>query len=100
MSSPTTSSTGPVITVPYADCTLQTCPIAAAQLPYAPNLFGNALYLSIFSLCLALNLIFGVWFRTWGYAVGMVTGCVLEVLGYVGRVKMHFNPFPSDPFML
>jgi hypothetical protein len=95
-----TTSALPTPTVPYNECTLQLCPIVDAQLPYAPNLAGNALYLAIFSLCLALNLLFGLWYRTWGYLVGMTIGCVLEILGYVGRIQMHFNPFPQNPFFL
>jgi hypothetical protein len=74
--------------------------MAAAQLPYAPNLAGNILFLAIFSFCLLFNLLVGLWFRTWGYLVAMALGCVLEILGYVGRVMMHYNPFPQNPFLL
>ena len=98
--SSTTSSAGPTITVPYDQCTLELCPIAAAQLPYVPNLAGNALYLSIFSTCLVANAVFGIWYRTWGYMVSMMIGCMLEIIGYTGRVQMHFNPFPQNPFFL
>jgi hypothetical protein len=98
--SATTSAAGPVLTVPYDECTLQLCPIAAAQLPYDPNLAGNVLYLSIFSFCFVVNAVLGLWFRTWSYMVAMLLGCLLEVLGYVGRVQMHFNPFPQNPFFL
>jgi hypothetical protein len=98
--SSTTSAQGPLITVPYSQCTLDLCPIEAAQIPYAPNLAGNVLYLSIFSAALLANLVLGIWYRTWGYLVVMTFGCVLEVLGYVGRVQMHFNPFPEDSFLL
>jgi hypothetical protein len=98
--SSTTTALASQPTVPFDECTLQTCPIAEAQLPYAPNLAGNVLYLAIFSFCLLFNLIVGVWSRTWGYMVAMSIGCLLEVLGYVGRVQMHYNPFPQNPFFL
>jgi hypothetical protein len=101
MSATTTASSAlPEITIPYSECTLSTCPVEIAQMPYAPNLAGNVLYMSIFSVCLVVNIGIGAWHRTWGYLVSMVFGCVLEVLGYMGRVKMHFNPFPEDPFLL
>ncbi|KAF2094125.1 putative RTA1 domain protein [Rhizodiscina lignyota] len=87
-------------TVPYDECTLKIYPVFFAQLPYAPNLAGNVLYLSIFAFCLALNLSLGFWYRTWGYLVGMSIGCLLEVLGYVGRIQTHHNPFPQNPFLL
>jgi hypothetical protein len=98
--SATLSATGSKVTIPYDQCTLQTCPVSQAQLPYAPNLAGNVLFLSIFSLCLVCNLLLGIWYRTWGYVTAMSIGCMLEVLGYVGRVQMHYNPFPQNPFLL
>ncbi|KAK3389366.1 putative RTA1 domain protein [Podospora didyma] len=98
--SATASAHAPLITVPYSECNLQLCPIEAAQIPYAPNLAGNVLYLTIFSVALLVNIVLGIWCRTWGYLVSMSFGCILEILGYVGRVQMHFNPFPEDPFLL
>jgi hypothetical protein len=101
MSATATTTPGlPVPTVPYDQCTLQLCPIVDAQITYAPNLAGNVLYLSIFSFCLVCNLILGLWYRTWGYLVAMILGCTLEILGYVGRIQMHYNPFPQGPFFL
>ena len=96
----TVSSSSPMITIPYSQCNLETCPVELAQMPYAPNLAGNALYLAVFALGLVSNVGLGIWYRTWGYLVAMVFGCVLEILGYVGRIQMHFNPFPEDPFLL
>ncbi len=98
--SATTTAAGPLITVPYDDCTLDTCPIIAAQLPYDPNLAGNLLYLVMFALCLLINLALGFWYRTWGYLVAMSFACLLEILGYVGRIQMHYNPFPHNPFLM
>ena len=98
--SATTTADGPLITVPYDECTLDTCPISIAQLPYDPNLAGNLLYLVIFALCLFINLALGIWYRTWGYLVAMSFACLLEILGYVGRLQMHCNPFPHNPFLM
>lgn len=36
---------------------------------------------------------------TQGYLVGMAGGLALEIIGYAGRVQLHFNPFPFDPFL-
>jgi len=96
----TTTAAPPQITIPYSECTLSLCPIEAAQLPYAPNLAGNTIYLAVFSAALLANVVLGIRYRTWGYLVGMTLGCILEVLGYVGRVMMHYNPFPENPFLL
>ena len=98
--STTTSAAGPQLTIPYDECTLKTCSVQLAQLPYAPDLTGNVVYLAIFSFCLAANIGLGFWRKTWGYLGTMIFGCVLEILGYTGRIKMHYNPFPEDPFLL
>jgi len=86
--------------VPIEQCTLALCPVEYARIPYVPNLPGNVLYLSIFAISLLANLVLGIRHRTWGYMVSMVCGCLLEVMGYLGRVQMHYNPFLEDPFLM
>lgn len=84
----------------YGDyCTLDLCPIELANFTYVPTLAGNATYLAIFAALLPFQLFFGIRYRTWGFLVGMFGGLVLEIIGYVGRVQLHFNPFPFDPFL-
>ena len=87
-------------TIPDADCTLKTCSLLQAHYLYVPSLPGNALYAGIFGLALAVQIIFGVRYRTWGFLGGMFGGCVLEVIGYVGRIQMHSNPFTDPPFLM
>jgi len=81
-------------------CTLDTCPLELAQVRYDPTLAGNALYLSIFALLLCIHIFLGIRYRTWGYFGAMFGGLVLEIVGYGARVKMHYNPFLSDPFLM
>lgn len=38
--------------------------------------------------------------RTWGFLGGMFGGLVLEIIGYVGRIQMHSNPFTDSPFLM
>ncbi|KAF9641294.1 hypothetical protein BFW01_g654 [Lasiodiplodia theobromae] len=84
----------------YGDyCTLDLCPIELANFTYVPTLAGNATYLAIFAALLPFQLFFGIRYRTWGFLIGMFGGLVLEIIGYVGRVQLHFNPFPFDPFL-
>jgi len=84
--------------IPQDECTLSTCPLAEAQVNYIPSLAGNAFFLAIFGLLLLLHVGLGVRYRTWGVLVVMFGGNVLEVLGYFGRVMMHYNPFKYGPF--
>lgn len=87
-------------TIPDDLCTLQTCSLLQAHFQYIPTLAGNALYLGIFGLLLAVQVFIGVKHRTWGFLGGMIGGVVLEIIGYVARVQMHYNPFTSNPFLM
>ncbi|KAB8337086.1 hypothetical protein FH972_021390 [Carpinus fangiana] len=80
-------------------CNLSICPLDFAHFTYIPTLAGNVVYLAIFALLLTPQVFLGIRGKTWGYMVGMVCGLILEIIGYAGRVQMHFNPFPSAPFL-
>ncbi|KAL0258566.1 phospholipid-translocating ATPase rsb1 [Diplodia seriata] len=80
-------------------CTIDTCSLELANFTYIPTLAGNATYLAIFAVLVPFQLFFGIRYRTWGFLVGMIGGLALEIIGYVGRVQLHFNPFPFDPFL-
>ena len=82
-------------------CTLQTCPLALANVHYIPNLGGNALYAAIFGIALIAQFCLTIKYRgTWGYGIAMLGGLILEIIGYVARIQMHSNPFTSDPFLM
>lgn len=85
---------------PETFCTVSTCPLSLAYVDYLPNLAGNVLYLSLFSLFLIAQIFFGIRHRTWGFLVGMFGGNALEVVGYVGRLRMRDDPFTQGPFLM
>jgi len=87
-------------TIPEYLCTLTTCSISRGQLTYDPSLAGNSLFLSIFVALLIIHIPLGIYYRTWTYAFGTTFGFALEISGYVGRIKMHFNPFIQSPFFM
>jgi len=81
-------------------CTLATCPLSYATVHYVPSLAGNALFLAIFAFLLVIHAL-QLWkYRTWSFSGSMIGGLILEIIGYLGRVQMHFNPFLSNPFLL
>lgn len=80
-------------------CTLDLCPMSEAYVFYVPSLAGNALYAAIFGLLLAAQLVLGIRYKTWGFMAGLCGGLILEVIGYAGRIQMHYNPFRFDPFL-
>lgn len=87
-------------TIPSELCTLSTCSLEQANLDYVPSLAGNALYLTIFGLIIIAQIGLGYFYKTWGFAAGMFFGLVLEIIGYIARIQMHFNPFTKDPFLM
>ena len=76
-------------------CNLTTCDLTLATFDYIPSLGGNAFYCAIFGVYLILNVYLGFRHKTWGYMVAMFFGLVGEIIGYIGRILLHNNPF--DP---
>lgn len=88
----TVTSPAPWITSSQ-QCTLETCPLSYAHISYLPNLGGNSFYVAVFAFFIPVQLIMGFWTRTWGFVIGITCGLILEVLGYIARIKMRDNPF-------
>jgi hypothetical protein len=86
--------------IPPEQCTLSTCGLEEAQIDYIPSLPGNAAFLAIFVVLLVIHTVQGIRYRTWGVLIGIAAGLILEVIGYVGRIQMHFNPFKSAHFTM
>ena len=82
------------------NCTLQTCCYEQGYVEYAPVLGGNAAYLAIFAIFLCLQTGIGLFYRTWGFWIGMVCGLILEIIGYAGRIMLRTSPFDLNTFLL
>lgn len=81
-------------------CTLETCCLAQSSFTYRVDFGGNLALAVFFGVCIVPQLGLGIYYKTWGFMVGMVCGLILEVLGYVARVQLHNNPFNGDAFLL
>ena len=82
-----------------AGCTYDTCSVEKyGQIRYIPSFDGNALYLALFCIFLICQLWMGIKHRTWGYLLGMFGGLVLEILGYVARLQLHYDVFDQEVF--
>ncbi|KAJ5918289.1 RTA1-domain-containing protein [Penicillium verhagenii] len=81
------------------NCTLATCPITDAYVYYIPSLAGNAFYLALFAVFLILQLGLGIRYKTWGFLAGLFGGLVLEIIGYLGRIQIHNNPFSFNSYL-
>jgi hypothetical protein len=71
-----------------------------ATVDYDPTLVGNALYLALFGLIFFIQALQLVRYRTWSFSCAMTSRLVLEIVDYLGRVQMHFNPFDPNPFLM
>lgn len=82
------------------NCTLSTCPISLAQVRYDPSLGGNLIYLILFAALLVTHIVLAIRYRTWSFSIALALGLLTEIIGYLARVLMHFNPFLSNPFLV
>ncbi|KAI0156651.1 RTA1 like protein-domain-containing protein [Hypoxylon sp. FL1284] len=85
---------------PKATCTLDLCPVEYSVLQYRPSLGGNIAFIAIFAALLFVHSFLGVRWRSWWFMSCMGVGCIAEILGYVGRVMLFYNPFSFIGFML
>lgn len=82
------------------NCTLQTCSIEYAFTQYQPNIAVNAVYLAVFFLFLACQVVLAISCKSWSYSGLIVCGLILEVLGYIARLLIHTNPFSFSYFLM
>lgn len=88
------------LAIPNYLCTLDTCCLAQSPFQYRASFGGNLAFTIIFGVFLIPQIALGVYYKTWGFMVGMIMGLILEVLGYVARILLHDNPFNGDAFLL
>ncbi|EXJ58854.1 hypothetical protein A1O7_06284 [Cladophialophora yegresii CBS 114405] len=88
--------------LPLSNCTEVTprCPVEHSIYGYYPSIGANAFFVAVFALCGALQLLFGIRYKTWTYLIAMVLACADQALGYVGRVILHHNPFSEIGFQI
>lgn len=76
------------------------CPIEETTYGYYPSLSGNALLASVFGLCAIAQVVLGIRYRFRKYSTLVFLGCIGEVIGYVGRVMLHNNPWSSGAMIM
>ncbi|CAF9942381.1 MAG: hypothetical protein ALECFALPRED_009719 [Alectoria fallacina] len=74
------------------------CPAEFTIYGYYPNLGANAFFCAFFALCLGIQFVFGIRYKTWTYMIALVLGTLAEAIGYVGRIMLHSNPWSSNGF--
>ncbi|KAJ0306643.1 hypothetical protein COL516b_004436 [Colletotrichum fioriniae] len=83
-----------------SDCTLNTCPVSLSRIGFLPNLGGNAFMVTWFGIILVAQVVLAIRYKTWSYLVGQACGLVLEVVGYVQRIRLRDDPFDNQTFIV
>ncbi|KAK4173895.1 RTA1 like protein-domain-containing protein [Triangularia setosa] len=78
----------------------QICPVKATTLGYSPNLGVNIFVAIGFGLFGLITLATGLWKKTWGFSIAVAAGCILECVGYIGRVLLSENAWNGDAFKM
>jgi hypothetical protein len=85
---------------PDTNCTLQLCPIDSSALEYRPSLAASGTVISLFALTMVIHIAQGVRWKTRGFMIAMLLGCVDEIVEYSGRVMLYYNPFSFGGFLI
>ncbi|CAK7216938.1 hypothetical protein SBRCBS47491_002993 [Sporothrix bragantina] len=87
---------------PDANCTLAICPVEWSILRYQPSIPASAVFIALFGIALVVHLYEGIrWRQTLGsFAIPMILGLTDEIIGYIGRIIMHGNPFSFNGFLI
>ncbi|KAK8155680.1 sphingoid long-chain base transporter RSB1 [Phyllosticta citribraziliensis] len=84
--------------LPYCDDVGPECPVEGSIYGYAPSLHMNAFAGLVFAICMVGQLGMGMYKKTWSYLLAVGGGCALELLGSLGLIAMHFNPYSHTGF--
>jgi RTA1 like protein len=83
-----------------ANCTLELCSVQYSVFQYVPSLAANSTFLALFVISGFLHLYQGIRSKQWFYMTAAILGCITEVIGYVGRIQLHKNPFDFNDFLI
>ncbi|CAA9956911.1 RTA1 domain containing protein [Pyrenophora teres f. maculata] len=77
------------------------CPIEYSYWRYRPSFSTNATFTALFGLSMLLFLVQGIIGKRWvAFSIAMVSGCALEVVGYLGRILASQDMFNENPFLI
>lgn len=95
-----TSTNATYIAMARKYCKVGECPESWATIRYRPTMPGNIIYLLAFLVLLGGQLFYGIRNKTWSYMGTVSTGILLEIIGYIGRLMLHQNPFIMNNFLV
>ncbi|OAL53536.1 RTA1-domain-containing protein [Pyrenochaeta sp. DS3sAY3a] len=86
----------------YENCTEVTssCPVSGTIYGYYPSLGGNGFFLAVFIVAFMIQIPLAFIYHLWGYSFALGAGTFMEIIGYVGRIQMHSNPWKDSAFTM
>lgn len=85
---------------PEANCTLELCPLEWSVYQYRPGLATNIVFLIMYAIAMLIHIYLGIRWKQMGFMIFMILGCLVEIIGYVGRIVMYDNPFDFNGFII
>lgn len=76
------------------------CPPDGSSLSYPPNRVASSIFMVIFGASLICHCLMGFKTRTWSFLVAYLLGSTAEVIGYIGRILLHNNPYDLNTYDL
>jgi hypothetical protein len=83
-----------------ANCTLSACPLDQSIYQYRPSIPFSAIAIALYIITGVAQLYLGIRYRKWGFMAAMLIGCILEILGYAGRIMLYNDPWDWSGFTL
>jgi hypothetical protein len=59
---------------------------------------ANGLFIAIFAILAIAHFPFAWRYKLWGYSFAIGAGCIIEAIGYGGRIIMNDNPWSDNGF--
>ncbi|EED16677.1 conserved hypothetical protein [Talaromyces stipitatus ATCC 10500] len=86
----------------WSNCTTvgPNCPADGSGLSYPPNLAANIIFAALFGFSLIVHIFQGWRLRTWSFLAAYALGSSTEVVGYIGRILFHSNPYDLNRFLV
>ena len=84
-----------------ANCTIETCPISSSYYYYRVSLPANATFLALFAISLIGFLAtYALTRRALAFHFALLSGVILEVIGYAGRIQSYQNQWNQNGFLI
>lgn len=85
---------------PGANCTLELCDVGTSVYRYRPHLAANITFIALYAVAIAVHVLLSFRWKNWWFVGLVVASCLVEILGYVGRILLYYDPWSFIAFMI